>query len=274
MRHDVKQRGTVAMWRITRTKALGNPTVLPSKSHKTFFPLIYTSLGETPHPVHYCERSTDRPTRPTNAGKTLPGQRRERLGTTRPSEIRRLRPPVERDLEAVFQDLSSPLRPRWAGWMNRDPGNDLIRVFILGLGQDGAAGGKGKRGREERPQSFTRCDHMRYIIIQCGREARSKRATVTLLQGGEKSGGNPLWNSRRTRRTARRAFAHSDSTTWTCLASFFFSFRLFFFWLPKERKKENRPLSFLSSSGTLSQRETEISSHAARSAANRARICE
>ena len=130
--------------------------------------------------------------------------------------------------------------------MNRDPGNDLIRVFILGLGQDGAAGGKGKRGREERPQSFTRCDHMRYIIIQCGREARSKRATVTLLQGGEKSGGNPLWNSRRARRTARRAFAHSDSTTWTCLASFFFSSRLFFFRLPKERKKESRPLSFLS----------------------------
>lgn len=73
-------------------------------------------------------------------------------------------------------------------------------------------GGERQRGREGgTPAEFYKMHHMRYIIIQCGREARSKRARVSpLLRGGEKGGGNPLWGSRRARWTARRAFAHSD----------------------------------------------------------------
>lgn len=93
-----------------RSEAPCNPTVLPStKSHKTFGPpppfYLYFSPAKH-HTPYFCERPTD----PSQV-KRCRGDR-EREADRNPQT---LGPPVERDLEAVFRDLSSPLRPRRAG---------------------------------------------------------------------------------------------------------------------------------------------------------------
>lgn len=114
--------------------------------------------------------------------------------------------------------------------------------------------------------------HMRYIIIQCGREARSKRATLALLRRGRKG-----------RRKSFMEFAPSAADRSPRvrtlgprgLASFFSSFRPFFFRSRKrkrerERKGDDRSLFSYSSGGGGGIRGVtkEISSQAAGSTAD------
>lgn len=156
--------------------------------------------------------------------------------------------------------------------MNRGPGNNLIRVFILGLGQDGAASGRrgGERREEERPQSFTRCTICDTLLYNAG-ERSALSAPQSLSCEGEKRAAEILYGVRAERGGPLAARSHTR-TTWTRLASFFSFFSPFFF---RSRKKERDKAALFSPvffregkrDVALVTREREISSHAARSAA-------
>lgn len=200
---------------MTRTEKLSHRAHTSSpccpQSHKTFFPL-FTLLGRnTPHPV--CLHG------PTNTGNrlTIAGKRSRRSGRA-PTEIRRLRPPAGRDLEAVFGTFRHLRGP--SSRMN-EPG-PRERPHSALRPRPGAFERRGGEARPGgRPQSFTRCaicDTLLYNAIVRGlhselqwspsfrrREGRKKRRKSFMEpSSASASGGGPLAARSHTRTTWTR----------------------------------------------------------------------
>lgn len=181
-----RERETVAMWRITRAKALAAPLCYPQNPIKHSSPLF--TLLSVKHHTPYFWRAFDRPGQPPQVERC-----RERRSGTGPTENPWIpRPPRRTRPGGGFSGPFVTSKVPSSRMNESGPGNDLIRGLHPRLGtrrsggrvmagrREGGAGRNARRVLQDAPYAI------HYYTMRERGARSSKRATLALLRRGRK----------------------------------------------------------------------------------------